>query len=492
MRETNSKVYYGDNEGSSIQKIKHYLDALNKLSPKGRSINYPYRETKQGLEIPNQSYFVLPERNREAVLHAVRNKVVKKGPNVVVVSRLSKAELDVLKANKIKLFKNHYGIGYNSHLTKPPDPPPPPNGQSVNLYQLVLPSCLVHQPNLEINNCQELVIAVLDSGIDTFYFSQKFSNYFPNLRVDEEKAHGDQSLYQYLYWDGEVAGYNTIGDNPNVYYQPDFLDDHGHGTAIAKIIKNILRAEVAKACFRILPIKVLDYNLVTTESAVVEGLYLAAKHQAKIINCSFGLPQPVEAIEEFIRSHKNTLIVASMGNAEKNVDLPEPGYGNYPSNYAATYPNVFEVMALSAYQHYHLFRDNHSPAPFANYSLLRTVYGGPGMEVPGMNPSYCLGVLATDYLPGPAERFVNYPPYPGFDQRRPLYTYLDGSSMSAAYMTGVIATFLATACQEKINDWSAEEIHDALRSPDNYVPHTMEFDDYGVVKYYFNPQLERP
>lgn len=500
MQLTKPNYYFSDNAGSPVQKIKDYLDALNKVAPKNEPKPYPYRETSNGLEIPGQSYFVLDHRVKvkekhkevdfETVFKIIQDKIIKRGEFTVLLSNVTRAEEKALGNLGVVLSKNLYGIASLYHLTKPPDPPPPPVGQSINLYHLVLPTCLHHRPLPEPINCKELVIAILDTGIDTFYFNQKFSNYFSGLTSLEEDANGDEKFYQYLYNDGCNIGYNTIGPNLYVNYHPDYLDDHGHGTAIAKIIKNIMRAEKAKACYRLLPIKVMDHNLMTNTCAVLEGMHLARKHHAKLINCSFGFPYQVPDIEYFIEENPDMFFVASMGNSEKNVDHIQPGFeGNFPSNYASKNSNVFEVMALSAYQHYHLYRDYHTPAPFANYSLKRTVYGAPGREVPGMYPSYALGSIVSDSYPSPAAKFKNYSPYPDFAANRPVYGFTEGSSMSAAYITGVLATYLAAESHLEFKNLRAEAMHSRLRDPDHFILHTMDFDHHGQVKYYYNPQV---
>lgn len=486
------QFYYSDNAGGPVKKLRDYLDYLNKVATKNRLKPYPYTETEVGLAIPGQAFIILANSGEDKFLKAVKGRVSSVTEGIAILDNIDERAFNELKARGVNIHRNLYGFGSNSHTTKPPDPPPPPVGQSINLYHLMLPKCLVHRPNLTKLSPEELVIGILDSGIDTFYFSQKFSNYMPTSKVIEEKARGDQDQYQYLYWDGRISGYNTIGDNSYTQYQPNHLDDHGHGTAVAKIIKNILAAELPKGLYRLLPIKVLDHNLISTEAAVLQGLRLAKRHRAKLINCSFGFPYPLPTIEAFIRDNPDMIFVASMGNGENNVDI----ISNYPSNYAETYSNVFEVMALSFYQHYHLYRDHHGIAPFANYSFGRQVFGAPGMEVPGMNPTYTLGVISYDHnSPVPSARFINYSPLPGFETRRPVYSFMDGSSMSAAYLTGAIATLLAPENTKRaITNYSANQVRTMLTTEsDRFVLHNLPSQDSGVmINYFYNPQLPPP
>ncbi len=485
------QFYYSDNAHGPVEKLKAYLDYLNEVAPQGHHQPYPYTVTEEGLAIPGQAFIILANSGEDKLLKALKGRVTSVLEGIAILDNIDEKAFNELKDRGVNIHRNLYGFGTNSHTTKPPDPPPPPVGQSINLYHLMLPKCLVHQPNLTKINPEELVIGILDSGIDTFYFGQQFCNYMPTSKVIEEKARGDQDQYQYLYWDGRISGYNTVGDNIYTHYQPSYLDDHGHGTAVAKIIKNILAAELPKGLYRILPIKVLDHNLISTEAAVLQGLRLAKRHGVKLINCSFGFPYPLPTIENFIRDNPDMIFVASMGNGEYNVD----NISNYPSNYAETYANVFEVMALSFYQHYHLYRDHHGIAPFANYSVGRKVFGAPGMEVPGMNPTYTLGVASyTNSPPPPSSRFVNYSPYPGFETRRPVYSFMDGSSMSAAYLTGAIATLLAPENNNPAqNNYSAAQVRTMLTTgSDRFVLHNSPSQESGVkINYFYNPHCLR-
>ncbi|MVP01671.1 S8 family serine peptidase [Paenibacillus lutrae] len=131
------------------------------------------------------------------------------------------------------------------------------------------------------------VIAVIDTGVDTFHDDLKESR---------------------------MEGYNLISNNT------DTRDDNGHGTNVAGIaaaLKNnkIGIAGVASGA-KIMPVKVLDSEGFGRSDIITEGIYWAVDHGADVLNLSLTSSSSSRAMEEAIQYalQKGVVVVSASGN----------------------------------------------------------------------------------------------------------------------------------------------------------------------------------
>lgn len=160
----------------------------------------------------------------------------------------------------------------------------------------------------------KIKVAILDSGID----------YLDNIQVAEQR--------NFL---PEQDDFTTM-----------FMDETGHGTAVAGIIAGQTRPGETAAGINpdveIYSAKVLDENNQAPLSRIIEGIYWAIEKDVQIINMSFGTLQYSPALENAIRqaADKGILIIAAAGNGgEKDGDTVE---------YPAAFPEVLAVGSVNA------------------------------------------------------------------------------------------------------------------------------------------------
>lgn len=109
---------------------------------------------------------------------------------------------------------------------------------------------------------------------------------------------------------------------------PLFMDGTGHGNSVAGLIaaqKNKEGITGIAPEAEIYSIRVLDDENKAPVSRIVEGIYTAIREKVNIINMSFGMDKPSEALEKAIQdAHKaGILLVAAAGNTgDKGVQYP--------------------------------------------------------------------------------------------------------------------------------------------------------------------------
>ncbi|MGQ9457656.1 MAG: S8 family peptidase [Anaerolineae bacterium] len=154
-----------------------------------------------------------------------------------------------------------------------------------------------------------LVIAVLDSGI-----ALQHPDLAPSL----------------------VPGYDFVGDDT----EP--ADDFGHGTHVAGIAAAVTNNGVGVAGVaggaRLMPLKVLNASGAGTYFAIVQALYYARDHGARVVNMSLGGKADDPNLRSAVQMARaaGILVVASAGN--------DGGSLLYP----AAYPEVLAVAATDA------------------------------------------------------------------------------------------------------------------------------------------------
>ncbi len=211
---------------------------------------------------------------------------------------------------------------------------------------------------------EEIVVAVLDSGVDYRHQDLKQNIWERPSDVDE-------------YFDEQIGrvddsyGYDAVLDSG------DPMDDNGHGTHCAGIIgadgDNGIGIAGINWSVKIMPLKFISKTGSGTTKDAIEAInYVINRKQAgvnvRIISASWGSTQNSKALEDVIRKagEEGILFVAASGNASANADKTP----HYPASYDL--PNVISVAALNR---------NDELASFSNYGLKRVHVAAPGAEI---------------------------------------------------------------------------------------------------------------
>lgn len=184
-------------------------------------------------------------------------------------------------------------------------------GVSDALYPLqwALPKIGVPQAWQFVKAPQELIVAVVDSGVDYNH---------PDLKG--QIINGKDFMAE------EATGPNGEGS-------PDVVDDDprdqlGHGTHVAGIIAALADNQMGVAgiapMVKVLNIKALNQEGWGSAFAIAQGITSAADQGARIINLSLGGGEPSKPIELAVKyaQSKGALIVAAAGNSFTHTGFP--------------------------------------------------------------------------------------------------------------------------------------------------------------------------
>lgn len=228
------------------------------------------------------------------------------------------------------------------------------------------------------DNTGDVIVAVIDTGIDIYH-----SAYSERIFVNENEATDGEDNDSNGYTD-DVYGWDFINNTD----QSGISLDSNHGTHVTGLIAGSEIGEGTNA--KILPLKVFENGTAYT-SDIINAIEYAENMGAKIVNCSWGTTTENPALEQAIEG-SDMLFVCAAGNSAANSDeMPV-----YPASYELD--NVISVGAIN---------DRDYLAYFSNYG------SNVDLTANGYN------VYST---------FVNNG-----------YGVMNGTSMSAAYVTGAAA-----------------------------------------------------
>ena len=231
------------------------------------------------------------------------------------------------------------------------------------------------------------IVAVLDSGVD-LRNPDLAGKLWTNPVNDAAQGYPD-----------DVHGWNFVSGNNNV--QDD--DGQGHGTHVAGIIagagNNAFGVVGVDWNAQIMPLKFLDSTGTGSTDAAVSAIYFAVGHGARVINASWGgvaYSRPLNDAIAFANAH-NVVFVTASGNEGANNDF----VASYPASFRQ--PNELSVATVDRFG---------GLASFSNYGAHTVDLAAPGVDILSDAPGYI----------SPAGVQV-----------------LTGTSMSTAYVSGVVA-----------------------------------------------------
>ncbi|MFE8696454.1 S8 family serine peptidase [Cytobacillus sp. FJAT-53684] len=193
------------------------------------------------------------------------------------------------------------------------------------------------------------------------------------------------------------------GGKSFVQYTSSYEDDQGHGTHVAGIIgalNNQIGVVGVAPDADLFAIKVLDDQGEGNQSDVVAGIEWAIQKKMDVINLSLTAPQGSILLDEALKRAYNEgiLIVAATGNT-----LTNPSTSNMDVLFPARYPTVIAVGAVN---------NRNEKSSFSHY--------GDELE-----------------FVAPGEKILST--YSGIENHD--YTYLNGTSMAAPFVTGIAALY---------------------------------------------------
>ncbi len=195
-----------------------------------------------------------------------------------------------------------------------------------------------------INDKKEVVVAIIDTGIDINHFELKDSIWVNKNEIPANGIDDDNNGYI-----DDIHGYNFYNDNSNVYV--DAVEDahgtHSAGTIIAAHNNNGIKgiAYDKNNKVKIMPLKVLGKDNKGSMSNLYKAIAYAYTNGARICNISLGAYVADVELEQCIKKYPDMLFVVAAGNGKNfigyNIDLTPI----YPASYFL--PNVITVSNLS-------------------------------------------------------------------------------------------------------------------------------------------------
>ncbi len=254
-------------------------------------------------------------------------------------------------------------------------------------------------------DASDIVVAVLDTGVN-FNHEDLRRNMWRNSR---EIADGrDTSGNGFV---DDIFGVDVTTGGPP-------MDDHGHGTHVAGTIgavgDNGVGITGVAWDVQLMAVRFL-VPFGTISDAVISFDY-ARSNGADIVNASFGGFFFSRAEKEAIQRLRNAgiTVVAAAGNGGKNIDIFE---SSYPANYDLD--NIVRVGASDR-------RDQ--PAFFSNHGPERVHIFAPGVDILSTSVPFAIDPFFELFVPQRNDSF---------------YEYMDGTSMAAPHVAGIMALIAA-------------------------------------------------
>ena len=233
---------------------------------------------------------------------------------------------------------------------------------------------------------EEVVVGVIDTGIDISH-QDLANNIWTNTKETVNGVDDDNNGYV-----DDIHGWDFVSEDNSVY-DMDALDEHG--THMAGIIAANGRVSGVAPNIKVMPLKALNYSSGYT-SDIIEAINYAKTNGVKIINCSFASIEYNPALEEAIATNPDILFVCAAGN-----------YGK-PTTEIATFPACYDL-------------DNIITVSAANNKGQLSEFSTYGDYVDVCAPG--VGIYST--IP------------------ENQYDFKDGTSCSAAYISGVASLVLS-------------------------------------------------
>jgi thermitase len=201
---------------------------------------------------------------------------------------------------------------------------------------------------------QEIIVAVVDTGVDYNHEDLKDVMWINENEIPDNGIDDDNNGYV-----DDLYGINTIVKNSDGNSTGDPMASHSHGTHVAGTIGAKQNNDVGIAGIasnvKIMAIRAVPDSSDETDADVVESFLYAAKHGAKLINCSFGKRNNeggmiVEDTINHIGSTYGTLVVAAAGNDYgRDIDTRLVYPASFTSDYLMVIASTTDKGNLSSF-----------------------------------------------------------------------------------------------------------------------------------------------
>lgn len=199
---------------------------------------------------------------------------------------------------------------------------------------------------------EQIIVAVVDTGVDYNHEDLKEVMWVNEGEVPGNNIDDDNNGYV-----DDVYGIDTLTKDSNGNATGDPMASHAHGTHVAGTIgakqnNNIGIAGIASNV-KIMAIRTVPDTSDETDADVVESFLYAAKHGAKLINCSFGKNKNeggmiVNETITHIGETYGTLVVAAAGNDYgRNIDSRRTYPASFDSDYLMVVASTTKRGGLS-------------------------------------------------------------------------------------------------------------------------------------------------
>jgi thermitase len=172
---------------------------------------------------------------------------------------------------------------------------------------------------------EEIIVAVVDTGVDVKHEDLKANIWINEGEIAGNKIDDDGNGYV-----DDINGINTLVRDAQGKATVDLKDGHGHGThvsgTIAAVQNNKIGIAGVSSHTKIMGIRTVPNDADELDVDIIEGFLYAAKHGARLINCSFGkkVNEGGMAVSDTIKhigENYNVLVVAAAGNETSNIDV---------------------------------------------------------------------------------------------------------------------------------------------------------------------------
>lgn len=226
------------------------------------------------------------------------------------------------------------------------------------------------------NPKQEIILAILDSGLDLAHEDIDPSVLWVNPGESGVDADGNDKAGNGIDDDGngyvdDVHGYNFVRDNGIVQ------DDQYHGTHCGAIIcaqmNNGTGIAAINPRLKIMIVKIFGLGQTLYAKDIARAVRYAVDNGARVLSNSYGTPSYTQEMQDAVRYtfEKGALFVCASGNSRKDLDNPEEK--DYPACYGQ--PNQLVVSAT----------DNADWSQFANFGSMVEI-AAPGANIFSLMP----------------------------------------------------------------------------------------------------------
>lgn len=238
---------------------------------------------------------------------------------------------------------------------------------------------------------EEIVVAVVDTGVDYNHEDLKANMWINQNEIPNNNIDDDNNGYI-----DDVHGINTIVKDSAGNSSGNPMASHAHGTHVSGTIAAVQNNSIGIAGIaqkvKIMAIRAVPDSSDETDADVVESFLYAAKHGAKLINCSFGKNHNEggtivnETITHIGETYGVLTFAASGNDYRRNIDTNPKYPASFDSDYLFTVASTTKRGSLSW---------------FSNVGKISVDIAAPGSSVYSTTPNNSYGTMSGTSMATP-------------------------------------------------------------------------------------------